>query len=201
MNKRILSSLLVLGLASTGLGYGTFAYFTDEETSTDNIFTAATLNLQTDDADGVTGTISAANFAPGDTTSGSVVLKNAGSLTTGVDLDLKAVMAYTDDTAAAEGGACAAGDEMDKNIEITALSYGATDLLAQITDADADGIKSLDDLEAHGVFADLADPGAAGTTFSISVSFHTSAPNCNQADSVDMTLTFALQQVDATDLA
>ncbi len=200
MNMKIMASLLVLGLASAGLGYGTFAYFTDEETSTANIFTAATLDLKTDDADGVTATIADSSFVPGDTATGSIVLKNGGNLATGLDLDFKATMAVTDDTAANAGGACAASDQIDKFITVTTLTYGATDLLATIADADADGRKSLDDLEAHGVFSDLTDPGTAGTTLTITVSYDTAAPNCNQADSVDMTLTFQLAQVDATDL-
>lgn len=200
MNVKILASLLTLGLASAGLGYGTFAYFTDEETSTGNIFTAATLDLKTNDADGVTGTIAASSFAPGDTATGSLTLKNDGTLATGLDLDFKAVMSVTDDAAANAGGTCSAAEQMDKFITITTLTYdGTTDLLALITDADADGRISLDDLEAHGVFADLANPGA-GKVLQMDVLFDTAAPNCNQADSVDMTWTFQLAQTAAADL-
>ncbi len=199
MNVRILTSLITVALASAGLGYGTFAYFLDQETSVGNLFGAATLDLKTDDVDGVSGTIGASNFAPGDTATGSLVLKNAGGLSTNIDLDFKATINVVDDVDAPAGGPCSSADQMDKYITITTLDYGGIDLLAQILDGDGDGRISLDDLEAHGAFVDLAQPGA-GTTLTIAVLFAPEAPNCNQADSVDMTLIFQLAQVAATDL-
>lgn len=43
--KKILMSVMVIGIATAFLGAGTFAYFTDTETSTGNTFTAGTIDL------------------------------------------------------------------------------------------------------------------------------------------------------------
>ena len=45
LNKKMLLSLLVIGVVSVSAGAGTWAYFTDTETSEDNTFTAGTLDL------------------------------------------------------------------------------------------------------------------------------------------------------------
>ena len=44
MNK-VIASLLMIGVVAAMAGAGTFAYFTDKETSTGNVFTAGTLDL------------------------------------------------------------------------------------------------------------------------------------------------------------
>jgi predicted ribosomally synthesized peptide with SipW-like signal peptide len=75
----------VLSLALMG---GAFAYFTDVETSTGNVMSAGTLDIQIANPGGtygdtvVTGTFnSPAGLAPGDSfTAGPVFLKNAGSI-------------------------------------------------------------------------------------------------------------------------
>ncbi len=198
MKARIIAPVLAIAILTGGTAFGTFAFFADTETSTANIFTSGTLDLKTDDLDGVTATIADSSFVPGDTATGSVTLKRIGSITA-ADLDFTAEMAVTDDASAGDG-TCAESDAMDKWIKVTALTYDGTDLLASVTDADGDGRKSLDDLEAHGAFTDQADPGTAGKVLQINVEYDTGAPNCNMADSVDMTLTFLLSQVDADDL-
>jgi predicted ribosomally synthesized peptide with SipW-like signal peptide len=48
MNKRILASILVIGLVAAGIGSTTTALFNDTETSNDNEFTAGELDLQVD---------------------------------------------------------------------------------------------------------------------------------------------------------
>lgn len=78
----VLSVLLVAALA----GAGTFAYFSDEEVSSANTFTAGTLDLKlsndgTSFTDGVTGTwVSPNNWAPGETVNGIVHCTNDGSI-------------------------------------------------------------------------------------------------------------------------
>lgn len=49
MKKQILFSLITIGIAVTFLTAGTFAYFSDIETSEDNTFTAGTIDLSVDD--------------------------------------------------------------------------------------------------------------------------------------------------------
>lgn len=48
MNTRILASLMVIGLVASAIGMGTYAYFSDTETSTGNTFTAGSINLKLD---------------------------------------------------------------------------------------------------------------------------------------------------------
>lgn len=50
--KRIMTSLVLIGLAASLIGVGSFAYFSDTETSTGNTFTAGTLDLKVEDKNG-----------------------------------------------------------------------------------------------------------------------------------------------------
>ena len=69
--------LLIIGL----VGGGTFAYFSDTETSTGNTLTAGTLNLQVGAADPVTDKVTLANIKPTDSGNAAIWLtKNTGSL-------------------------------------------------------------------------------------------------------------------------
>jgi predicted ribosomally synthesized peptide with SipW-like signal peptide len=46
MNKKILASIFVIGILALAMGWGTYSFFSDKETSTDNIFQAGTLDLK-----------------------------------------------------------------------------------------------------------------------------------------------------------
>jgi len=80
MNKKILMSIMTIGLVAMLAGTGLYAWFTDVETSTGNTFTAGTLNLDgTDMASFTFGTIG--NMAPGDITGwANITVKSGGSL-------------------------------------------------------------------------------------------------------------------------
>jgi len=53
METKILASLMVIGLVASAIGMGTYAYFSDTETSTGNTFTAGSIDLKIDlDRDG-----------------------------------------------------------------------------------------------------------------------------------------------------
>ena len=62
--------LLIIGL----VGGGTFAYFSDTETSTGNTLTAGTLNLQVGAADPVTDKVTLANIKPTDSGNAAIWL-------------------------------------------------------------------------------------------------------------------------------
>jgi len=51
MNKKILASIFVIGILALAMGYGTYSYFSDTETSTENQISAGVLNIQIKDAD------------------------------------------------------------------------------------------------------------------------------------------------------
>jgi len=84
--KKILISLMAIALVIGLVGAGTMAYFSDTETSSANTFTSGTLvlKLANDNAtwtDGVTGTwVSPAGWAPGQSFTSTLYLKNTGSV-------------------------------------------------------------------------------------------------------------------------
>lgn len=87
MNKKILTSLLAIGVAAVLLGTGTFAYFSDTVESDHNTFTAGTLSMEIKDADEgyTTNPVwhtweSPAGWAPGDTFESTVTVRNTGSI-------------------------------------------------------------------------------------------------------------------------
>ena len=86
MNKKILASLIIIGILGFALGWGTYSYFSDTETSTGNTFTAGTMDLKLSNdgttwTDGVTATwTSPSNWAPGETVTARLHIKNEGSI-------------------------------------------------------------------------------------------------------------------------
>jgi spore coat-associated protein N len=76
-----ITAIVVIAIASVG----TFAYFSDTETSSNNTFTAGTLNLQVGSADPTTATFAITDVKPGDgvptpATAADWDLKNTGSI-------------------------------------------------------------------------------------------------------------------------
>lgn len=197
MQFKILASLSMIAVASAAVGYGTYAAFSDTETSTGNIFTVGDLDLTLDAAQGVTGTISAGNFAPGDAVSGALVLRNEGSIVSGdaeghvVTLAITVSTEVTDDPGNPadpdDGGV--SRTPLDSWLIVTSLTYDGVDLLA----SEAAPV-TLDELTPM-TFGGLADPGAVGKSFAIALQFDPLAPNHLKRDVADLTFTFALTQV------
>jgi predicted ribosomally synthesized peptide with SipW-like signal peptide len=80
INRKVLISLFIIGILALGIGWGTYSYFSDTETSSENTFTAATLDL-TVDGPGFSVPITLSNMKPGDDTGYyKWVLKNAGTI-------------------------------------------------------------------------------------------------------------------------
>ena len=94
LNKKMLLSLLVIGVVSVSAGAGTWAYFTDEEVTSGNTFTAGTVDLSLD-AETITIELGADNMKPGDSKTLTIPLSNLGTL----DFDYEAVV--TTDSATA----------------------------------------------------------------------------------------------------
>jgi predicted ribosomally synthesized peptide with SipW-like signal peptide len=77
MDKKILVSVMVIGLVSALAGAGLYAYFSDTETSSGNTFKAGTLDIWLG-----TGSWSAGfdNIKPGDTVAFTITVNSGGSL-------------------------------------------------------------------------------------------------------------------------
>ena len=58
ISKKILVSVFIIGLLAFGLGWGTYSWFSDTETSKGNIFTAGTIDIAVDGANPWTATYS-----------------------------------------------------------------------------------------------------------------------------------------------
>lgn len=84
LNKKMLLSLLVIGVVSVSAGAGTWAYFTDEEATTGNTFTAGTVDISLDEdgtpGDDVEFSAGFGNMKPGDVVSFTIDVTNIGTL-------------------------------------------------------------------------------------------------------------------------
>jgi spore coat-associated protein N len=114
--KKIITSLAVIVIV-TGVAFGvTGAWFTDQEDSDDNMFTAGTLDMKLSNdgssySDGVTATwTSPSNWAPGETVDGTLYFTNSGS----IDIMQMAINFNTTNTDGDNDGS-----EMDEQIIVT----------------------------------------------------------------------------------
>lgn len=80
INKKILLiSVFVIGILALSIGWGTYSLFSDTETSSGNIFTAATLDLEVGSSPVMVITLN--NMKPGDDTGYyKWILKNVGTI-------------------------------------------------------------------------------------------------------------------------
>jgi spore coat-associated protein N len=79
--------LVIIGLVSAG----TYAYFSDTESSTNNVLTAGTLDLNINGGNVAVTTFTASAVAPGDSGSGSSTLANVGTMAGELDITTSAV--------------------------------------------------------------------------------------------------------------
>ncbi|OFV84439.1 MAG: hypothetical protein A2W26_14220 [Acidobacteria bacterium RBG_16_64_8] len=196
------------------VGLGTNAYFSDTEASTNNVFSVGTLDLKLTDSnetdqDGVTASFGGTGLKPGSSVGpATVTVKNSGSLTAD-HVDIKFQSAVTDNATYNEADLGANITDMSTVLGVSALSYGATNLLQQtvpgtfdnasIEAADNagnnDGALTMNELGSV-TLQSLAAPAASGGTivFSITVGIATSVGNGIQGDQVNVTVTFGLYQ-------
>ena len=191
MTKVIISLILVSVVVVGAAGVVTWTLFTDTEESTDNQLVAGTLDLKTNDADGVTQTLYATGMAPGDTVGPATIqLKNDGTID-GSTLDIS--FSYVENNGSPNLVDMTA-DETAAMMQVTTLSYGGASLLGDVTDDNVNGYIDVQDLAG----ADLS--GQAGLTsletkaYVIAVQFRSDAGNDYQADGITMTMTFVLNQ-------
>jgi predicted ribosomally synthesized peptide with SipW-like signal peptide len=180
--SKIIISLMTIALVAALVGGGVYAYFNDTETSTGNVFTAGTLNLDlTDDSDDGTESETAtwvfSDMAPGATGGGArLTISNAGSLNGYLDLSSVAVANaenYDANTDEAE-----ATDDADTSDETGGGELGAN-LLVQIwIDADNEGDVDVDgssNLLEESIYPAAAigtpDPGVTGALDSIAATY------------------------------
>ncbi len=181
------AALLFIGMA----GIGTWAYFSDVETSTANVLTAGTLDLKTDDVDGVSQTLLATNMKPGDTIGpATIILKNAGS-TVGSTLDLTFTYVESD---ASSNPLNKSADDTAAMIEVITLKYGGSSLLASVTDNNINGYRDIQDLKNTDLSGQSGINPLVSKAFEIAIKARDSISSDYQADGITVTMTFTLNQ-------
>ncbi len=181
------AALLVISMA----GVGTWAYFSDTEASTNNQLTAGTLDLKTNNADGVTQTLYADSMKPGDSIGPATIqLKNAGSLA-GSTLDI--AFSYVE----SDGGpndVNKTADDTAGMMEVTTLSYGGSSLLGSVSDLNGNGYKDVYDITNADLTGQSGLTASATKDFAITVQLRSETGNDFMADGITVTMTFILNQ-------
>lgn len=221
MKKKLLLLTLALLLVAGMAGAGTFAYFSDTETSTGNTFPAGTMDLKVNDgspnvwSDGVTATWTLSNMLPGDSKYGYVKADNAGI----IDADHMGITCdytVTEESPVVEPdtdpNTNEHPDSMAKEMIITSAQYDDGDyqinLLTgdnvqtpgnenrsdwRIDDADGDERITLYDLK-NAPSDNLPPPNGDQYTFRMTVKFDEGAGNDFQGDTLNVTMIFTLNQ-------
>lgn len=187
INKRIVSSSLTIGAAGALLIGATFAFFSDSGTSSGNIFSTGTLDLQLKNGvstssagftDSVTATFGDSNMAPGDCTGdATLTLRNNGSIDAG----------SVDISASNSNGTLAPW------LRINNLNYAGGNV-SVAPDTNVNGWQDLSDFAVNGL------PGLSGISagntveFVMDVCLDQTAPNAVQGLSNTLTLTVNLNQ-------
>jgi len=170
---------------------GTLAYVTDTQPSTGNLLTAGTLNLTTDDADGVTQTLYALSMSPGDAAGPTTItLKNTGT-TDGATLDIVFSYAESDGSPNIVNKTALAVAAI---MEVVALSYDGNSLLASISDTNSNGYQDVDELALTSFNGLSGLTASASKDFVIAVRLRSETPNDFQSDGITITVTFTLKQ-------
>lgn len=187
--KKILGLTIAFMLLIGMGGLGTWAYFQDTETSTGNLLAAGTLDLKTDDVDGVTQTLYASNLKPGDIVSGSITLRNAGSVA-GSTLDL--AFTYVDSDYSPNPTNMTA-DATAAVIQVTTLTYAASSILP-VDGTNANGWIDIQDLKEANLTGQAGINGGLSEDFVITVQLRADTSSDFQSDGITITMTFTLNQ-------
>ena len=189
--KKILGLSIALILLTGISGIGTWAYFNDIETSSGNVLAAGTLDLKTNDVDGVSQTLVASNMEPGDTVGPeTIILKNSGTVD-GSSLDLS--FTYSENDASANPTNRSA-DDTAATIELTTLKYNDISLLGSVTDSNTNGYRDIQDLKGTDLSGQSGIAAQASKDFEIAIQARTDVSGEFQADGITITMTFILNQ-------
>jgi hypothetical protein len=128
MKKIVALGLVMIMLLAAGVG--AFAYLKDAQSPPGDQMIAGTLDLKTNDADGVSRTLYALSMSPGDSAASEpVMLKNTGNVG-GSTLDI--VFSYAED----DGSPNTINKSADATaavMQLTALTYDGADILPTLS--------------------------------------------------------------------
>ena len=197
-------SLAGLLIACLAIG-GTWAYMTDTETSNNNGIAAGTLEMKTNNVNGVTQSLVCSNLKPGRAvTATTISLKNVGSASGG---SVAISLSYNTDNSAdtTPNTVNMSTDDLAKVLQITTLNYDGRTILGLLTDANGNGYIDVQDMKNEA--ANLAGLGGLNPgqirTFDITVqmvsgagtnTFSTGTFADFVGDGINITVTFTLNQ-------
>jgi spore coat-associated protein N len=200
--KKILVSFMTIALVSALIGGGIYAYFSDIETSTGNVFTAGTLDLNLDDDNINVVKFTVDDVTPGDSSGGTWKVSNVGNMDGYLDLESigvsEAIGTTTDPELADEvppgTDTAQLGNYLMVHMFIDANNNGSwdsgeTDIFG--TNASPAAINTI----AGNYGLDLSLLANGGTNYiTLLWSVGTTVDNRIQGDSVTLDITFELQQ-------
>ncbi|MFC1988932.1 TasA family protein [Chloroflexota bacterium] len=144
--KKILGLAISLMLLIGMTGIGTWAYYSDAETTGSSILAAGTLDLKTDDVDGVSQTLLATNLQPGDTVGPeTIILKNTGSIQ-GTSLDLAFTYVESDTS---PNPVDLTANATAAIVELITLNYDGSSILGGVSDNNSNSYKDVEDLKTQ----------------------------------------------------
>lgn len=197
----------ILGLGIAGLLIaclavgGAWAYFADTESANDNQVTAGTLDLNTNDANGVTQNLISSNLKPGRTVVATTInLKNVGTRSAS-SLDIS--LSYnTDDSADVSPNTTPMStDQLAAVLEITNLKYDSRTILTSLSDNVVDGGNGNGYIDVQDMKNEASRiAGRSGLNpgqikpFDITVQMRTGSSNNFVGDGINITMTFVLNQ-------
>jgi len=192
MAKKILGLMIALLLIAGITGISTWTLFTDVEASSGNILAAGTLDLKTDDQDGVSQTLVATNMRPGDIVGPEMItLYNSGSLS-GSSIDI--FFSYNEDDSIPNPVNMSA-DDTASLIIVTVLRYGGVNILPYVDDDNSNGYIDVYDLVITPNLTGLPGITSEATReFEIAVQLSEDVTGQYQSDGIDITMTFSLKQ-------
>ena len=190
--RSVLGLTLVLVLFMGMVGTGSWAYFSDPEGSESNTLEAGSLDLKTDDADGVTQTITASGMKRGDTVSGNITLKNAGT-TDGPTLDISFSYLENDDS---PNDVDMSANATAALLEVTILNYDSSSLLGIVSDNNTNGYKDVQDLANADLSGQSGINSLVTKDFEIELKLRETTDNDYQGDGITVTITFVINQME-----
>lgn len=206
-NKKMLLSVLIIGVVGVLAGSATWAYFQDTEVSEDNTLTAGTLDLTLTNAP-----FTLTNKEPGDLGTETQTIKNIGSLAGELDVTFS-VITNTESTGAtefeADGGTGELGAAAEMMVFIDVDDSGTLTQNDIVLKSDGTVVTAPETPVENDYFATINSYGeddfnaaiaSMGSNIERDVLFKwripTTVDNTIQGDSVSFDVTFTLEQAD-----
>ena len=191
MFKKVVGLTIAVLLVTGMISIGTWAFFSDSQTVTNNVMAAGTLDLKTDNADGMSHTLYATDMQPGETIGPDyIVLKNSGSLD-GSSLDMS-FSYYENDSSPNPVNMTA--NQTAAVIEVIELKYGGVSILGNVTDTNSNGYRDIQDLANTDLTGLSGIAASSSKDFEIIIRPRSDASKQFQADGITITMNFTLHQ-------